>query len=358
MKHLKIINVNCRSVVKNRDRLGVLIETTKPDIIIGTESFLAKGIPTPTELSDDYSVERCDRSERHGGVFVASRKDLLMQREPDLETNCELVWCKIESKGTKTVHVGSFYRPDVSDTTSLSELSTSLSRIPDTHTIILGGDFNLPGCDWKAGQVSSGSKFPDQHQKAFDLTHDFGLTQHITETTRVDPFHGTANTLDLIMTNRPNSVISSTVLPGISDHDAPQIEIDVQPVRTAQNPRQIPNYKKADWDGFKTYMRMRGDSITNSPPDSDTEELWNSFRDSLLEGINVFIPHKTAKARRGLPYISREIRQLIRKRDRLYDKIKKTSKNVYLHHIVAAQKQRYKELKHKVQKRIRQAYSY
>ena len=158
------------------------------------------------------------------------------------------------------------------------------------------------------------------------------------------------------MTNRPNSVISSTVLPGISDHDAPQIEIDVQPVRTAQIPRQIPNYKKADWDGFKTFMRSRGDSIITSPPDTDTEELWNKFRDSLLEGINVFIPHKSAKARRGLPYISRDIRQLIRKRDRLYDKIKKTSKNVYLHHIAAEQKLRYKKVKHEVQKRIRQAY--
>ena len=44
----------------------------------------------------------------------------------------------------------------------------------------------------------------------------------------------------------------------------------------------------------KTFMRTRGDSIINSPPDTDTEGQWNSFRDSLLEGINGFF-HTNSK---------------------------------------------------------------
>ena len=199
--------------MSQRDCLSVLIDS---DIIIGTESFLTKDIPTPTELSDSYLVERDDRQERNGGCFVASKKDFLMQRETELENNCELVWCKIEIKGSKILRVGSFYRPDISDKTSLGELATSLMCIPTAHPVLLGGDFNLPDCDWVTGLVKSHSKYPDYHQKLFDITDDYGLTQHITETTRTDPFHGSANTLDLIMTNRPNSLISSTVIPGIS----------------------------------------------------------------------------------------------------------------------------------------------
>ena len=88
-------------MIKNRDCLGVLIDSVKPDIIIGTESFLTKDIPTPTELSDSYLVERYDRKERKGGCFVAAKKDLLMQRETELETNCELVRCKIEINSQK-----------------------------------------------------------------------------------------------------------------------------------------------------------------------------------------------------------------------------------------------------------------
>ena len=78
-RSLKIVNLNCRSVTKNRDRLGVLIDSIKPDIIIGTESFLTKDIATPTEL-DAYNVERRDRDTRRGGVFIAAKDDLLLTR--------------------------------------------------------------------------------------------------------------------------------------------------------------------------------------------------------------------------------------------------------------------------------------
>ena len=241
-----------------------------------------------------------------------------MTCESELETNCELVWCKVNIKGSKTLHVGSFYRHDVSDNTSLGELATSLSRISGNHSIVLGGDFNLPDCDWVTGLTKPKCKYPDQHSKLFNITNDFGLTQHITEPTRIDPFHGTANTLDLIMTNRPNSVISSTVLPGISDHDAAQIEFDAQPIRVTKKPREVPVYKNAKWGEFNNFITDCGYDILNSPPDTDPEELWTNFRDNLQTGTKKFIPHRFQKAKTGLPYITKEIRKLIRKRDRLH----------------------------------------
>ena len=182
------------------------------------------------------------------------------------------------------------------------------------------------------------------------------MTQHVTEITRIDPVHGTENTLDLIMSNRPNSIISSSVLPGISDHDHPQIELDVQPVRNIKKPRNVPLYKKANWVDFSSLMDTQGEEIVNSPSDTNPAELWKRFRDAILEGIRKFIPHKPQKAKGGLPYITRDIKKLIRKRDWLYDKIKKASKNVSMHQSVATHKQRYKKLKAAVQSRIRQAY--
>ena len=73
--------------MKNRDRLGAFLHSVKPDILIASETFLIEDIPTPTELSD-YDVQRRDRSTRDGGVLIAARKDLLMTREYDLETDC------------------------------------------------------------------------------------------------------------------------------------------------------------------------------------------------------------------------------------------------------------------------------
>ena len=167
-----------------------------------------------------------------------------MTREAELETNCELVWCKINIKGSKTLHVGAFYRPDISDSVSLGELASSLSRVPTNHSIVLGGDFNLPGCDWQTCQIKPGTQYQDHHTELFDMTHDFVLTQHITDPTRTDPFHGTSNTLDLILTNRPNSISSTSVLPGISDHDAAQIDLESNRSELSKNPEKSPCTKK------------------------------------------------------------------------------------------------------------------
>jgi adenine-specific DNA glycosylase len=121
------------------------------------------------------------------------------------------------------------------------------------------------------------------------------------------------------MTNRPNSVNSSTVIPGISDHDIAQIELDINPVRTIKKPRQIPMYKRARWEDFKQSMTEVGASIMAAPADSDIEPLWEKFRDAIRTGTNKYIPHKPQKAKLGQPYIDIAIRRLIRKSDRLYD---------------------------------------
>ena len=188
-------------------------------------------------------------------------------------------------RGAKTTHIGAFYRPDVSDETSLDELNTSLSRIPTSHSIIIGGDFNLPGCDWESGQVKNACKFPKHHLQMFDIVNDWGLTQHVTDFTRTDPVHGTESTLDLIMTNRPSSVISVSTVLGISDHDHPQIEIDIQAIRYIKKPRNIPQYKKADWEGFAKSVEEIGQQIMSEPESSNVEELWIRFRNAIQEGI-------------------------------------------------------------------------
>ena len=53
-----------------------------------------------------------------------------MVHEFEMETDFEVVFCKISIVGSKTLHLGAFYRRDVTDTTDLSSLSDSLSRIP------------------------------------------------------------------------------------------------------------------------------------------------------------------------------------------------------------------------------------
>ena len=132
-----------------------------------------------------------------------------------------LLWCKVNIQSSRILHIDSFYRPDMSDSNSLDELASSLARIPTNYLVIFSGDFNLPDWDWSTGTpiLKPGFKHPDYHTKLNDIIANHGLTQHITEPTKQDPHHSVSNTLDLIRTNCPSSVISSSVVPGTSDHN-------------------------------------------------------------------------------------------------------------------------------------------
>jgi hypothetical protein len=56
---------------------------------------------------------------------------------------------------------------------------------------------------------------------------------------------------------------------------------------------------------------------------NSTQELWDYFKKELEDSIDENIPQKTAKIKDGNPWITRDIKCLIRKRDRLYKKQKK-----------------------------------
>ena len=47
----------------------------------------------------------------HAGVFIAFRRDLLCTETPELDTECELVWCKLNIIGGRALYLGSFYLP-------------------------------------------------------------------------------------------------------------------------------------------------------------------------------------------------------------------------------------------------------
>ncbi len=96
-----------------------------------------------------------------GGVFLAHKKDFVCSATPDLQTNCEGVWCKLEIMGCKTLYLCSFYRPpDITDPAYLEQLNTSLQRIMSNRNanILVGGDFNCGDIDWERMHVPTGAQ--------------------------------------------------------------------------------------------------------------------------------------------------------------------------------------------------------
>ena len=68
------------------------------------------------------------------------------------------------------------------------------------QNIILGGDFNFPGWNWKENVLKAKCNYPSLHYRFRDILDNHHLKQIVTEPTREE------NVLDLLITNNPTKI--------------------------------------------------------------------------------------------------------------------------------------------------------
>jgi len=344
---LTLINVNCQSIVNKKGEIQNLIDTHDPDVICATETWLSKEHKDGEicfGLLDNYDVHRHDRASRQGGgVLIATKKDLQAEYQPNLETDCESIWISIKLQAAKTMYICSFYRPNCHDEVSCGALREALDRIPTHSNIVIAGDFNYPDINWQSKTTQSHSTTRRLNDEFIDLVDDFALTQHVESQTRNNRI------LDLVLSNSPDHCTSCCVIPGISDHEAVHAAFEFNAVRHKQPARKIPLYSKANWGGYFNHMVTHLNKLTESDKSRvSVDHLWNSFKTAIHDGATKFIPHKTARSINKKPWIRRETRRLIRQKNRAYYKQRRTNSK--------QDQDRYRNLKHKAQKQIRQDY--
>jgi hypothetical protein len=247
---LRVLNVNFQSIKKKQHLVQNLVDNTKPDIVIGSETWLDPNIKDSEIFPDGFKVYRKDRlGKEGGGVLIAIKNeylsDLVEELSPD--ENCEMIWAKIEIVGKKTLYISSFYNHKTSNEENIEWFDTSVKRACQLKNaaLIIGGDFNLPGWDWKNRTLKPGTSHAKQHYEFANTLDDTGLVQLVELPTRKE------NTLDLMITNLPNQVPRIEVMPGISDHDIVFMEFNIIPSKIKQVPRNIPLYSKANWSSLK-----------------------------------------------------------------------------------------------------------
>jgi ATP-dependent helicase YprA (DUF1998 family) len=175
------------------------------------------------------------------------------------------------------------------------------------------------------------------------MLNDNGLAQMVEEPTRGE------NTLDLVISDNRSGITRVHTLPGISDHDIVFAEVDLKIKTKIQKPRSIPLYKKAKWDTMKEELAGLMDKLNELDNiKTCTNEMWCVFKNHLEEIVKKHVPHKIAKTKESLPWITPDIRKLIRKRDRLYKQNKKSGNTTTA--------KKFKDIKRKVQRELRRAY--
>lgn len=204
-------------------QLHQIIETYKPDVILGCETHLKGEIDSKDIFPDNYlhpPPNRRDRDtgEKGGGVLIAVHSDIISV-EQSAPVDCEIVWTKI-THNSGDVLFGSFYRPPSTSVDYLEQLESSMNNVKQLNGlngkhVILGGDFNLPDINWEDNSIKPNPQYTSAvSEKMIDLADNFNLTQIIHEPTRQ------GNILDLVFTTHPDLMDRTYVVPGMSDHDA------------------------------------------------------------------------------------------------------------------------------------------
>ena len=104
---LRVVVVNCeslRSQAKNA-LFNNMIDGTKPDIILGTESWLDSHISSSEIFPEGFTIFRKDREElvnrevfgpmqdnsSHGGVFIAIKSNITCTSVPEMAVDAEII---------------------------------------------------------------------------------------------------------------------------------------------------------------------------------------------------------------------------------------------------------------------------
>ena len=145
-----------------------------------------------------------------------------------------------------------------------------------------------------------------------DDFNDVGWEKMVQEPTRGGHF------LKLLLTNHPNLVPRTVLLPGLSETDAAYLELQIHPPKKRQPKRLIPIYTEESREPLKEAARQLNDHIMSTfNEDSEVEEIWTELKNGLSHALSEHVPHKQTKAKPSHPWVDYETKKLIRMRDRI-----------------------------------------
>ena len=135
-------------------------------------------------------------------TFVATTE------QKELQTDCEILWVKLELEGCKSLYIASYYRPHEGDLHSFEELQKSLEHVSQLNgDVWVLGDLNFPDISWSDEHVPSvkpGCSFPKLYEDFITTLDDCNLVQMVSKPTRGE------NIWDLFLTSNYTLVKKGT----------------------------------------------------------------------------------------------------------------------------------------------------
>ena len=329
---------------------------SKTDIVIINETWLKPSIldneVIPTDKYKVFRLDRCDFThpikDNGGGIMIGIRHDL------DIESKLIPVKCRAEilgleltdKRGRKTI-LATFYRVGelvrelgAENHSRVDQYLRNIRRRRKVDELILIGDLNMPDTNWV--NVTSNK---DTEKLFLDTFNDLSLNQLIFE-----PTHCKGNTLDLILTDKPEHILGIKVDNesgfGGSDHYPIYFNLKLNAKRKKSIKRSIPNFKKADWDQINSkFANIEWDNLL---PNDNIDEAWSAFKSQFSQVTDQHIPKIKIKDEYREPWYDSEVHELENKKKWFHKRWKNTKSD--LHYVKFAECR--KQCKNLVEKKM------
>ena len=310
---LSIISANVRGLQTNiGDLTHSFVMQHNPDIVATVETFLNDQVPKGYGRMAGYTDWfRKDRHVREkGGIAVCFKKSLHVQPlEVDTPAHMEISFFKIWITDVEALLFCTCYRPQWHGSEPLEFLQQNLDSLLIKHScehIVIVGDLN-------------------QHlvARSFeDLITTHGLANHVDF-----PTHDSGSSLDPVITDLPDSIVSCRPLGnvGSSDHRAVLTIIDIRPVCDEAFLRVTWLWKQGDWQGFREALeRVPWDNILIGTIDEQVV----IFTMKVLELQQQFIPQRVYKCRpTDQPWFGYRCRVAADKKSKAWNRYKRFPSN-------------------------------
>ena len=285
---------NIRGLRGNFDSCESYLITNSPDVLAISETNLSSDIDSNRFTVPGYHpILRKDSSTHMHGLAIYIRDSLPIARALDFETPDKSYMCLRLSLLQCTSYLFFLYRsPSSDDCTLLDDISFHIDGILQQHpssNVFVFGDFNAHHSDWLSH--SDGTNLAGERCFNFALSQD--LTQLVNFPTRIpDNLDHNAHLLDLFLTSNPE-ICHAECLPslGRSDHVVVHVSINLNVSSQSDAPihRKTFSYGKADWDGFRDFLR---DAPWLSILSENASAAASHFSEWVQAGMDSFIPHR------------------------------------------------------------------
>lgn len=320
-KSLKIVHVNVENLQVHRESFIDLFNDGFFDIVAVTETFLKPEVLTFPYKLNNYVMLRHDREGKEGGGVAVYFRDVFGYK---IVSKSQNAYCKkpeyifLELTLTWKLLICVVYRPPKAG--SLSDMFEVLANLlPLYNNVVVLGDLNV---DLHTDRV-----FQD---KTFLLNTVYNLNMHILPLNPTFHLPNSDSLIDLIICNDNQRVKSFGQVPvsGLSYHDLIFVELNLK----------VRMNKVKDFIVIRDFKNVRIDNLKHECLNTSWIDVYSSnhvdekvkiLTDNLLALYNKYVLEKKIYTNKNsCPWISQNVRDLMKERDALYKRYVRTKDRV------------------------------